>query len=121
MNRIEAEKKYGFRIYQGGAVPEKAVRIVKIGEEVEACSGTHNMLSSTKEVGKILILGTKRIQDGIIRIEFCSGEIALNYLREKERILREVAEKLGVKEENVVEAGKKLFEEWKKERKRLRK
>jgi alanyl-tRNA synthetase len=120
MSRIDAEKRYGFRIYQGGAIPERNVRIVKIGEEVEACSGTHNMLKSTKEVGSILILGTKRIQDGVVRIEFCSGEIAMNYLREKEKILKEVAEKLGVKEEDVVEACKKLFEEWKKERKRLR-
>jgi alanyl-tRNA synthetase len=119
-NRIEAEKKYGFRIYQGGAVPEKNIRIVKIGEEVEACSGTHNMLSSTKELGYILILGTKRIADGVVRLEFCSGERAINYLREKEKLLRETAEKLGVKEEEVVEACKKLFEEWKRERKRLK-
>jgi alanyl-tRNA synthetase len=119
-NRIEAEKKYGFRIYQGGAVPEKNIRIVKIGEEIEACSGTHNMLSSTKEIGYILILGTKRIADGVVRLEFCSGERAINYLREKEKLLREVAEKLGVKEEEVVEACKKLFEEWKRERKRLK-
>lgn len=119
MNRTDAEKKYGFRIYQGGAIPEKTVRIVKIGEEVEACSGTHNLLNSTKEVGNILILGTKRIQDGIVRIEFCSGEVALSYLREKERILSEIAEKLGVREEEVVDACKKLFESWKKERKRL--
>jgi len=119
MSRVEAEKKYGFRIYQGGAIPERNVRIVKIGEEVEACSGTHNMLKSTKEIGNILILGTKRIQDGVVRIEFCSGDVALNYLREKEKILREAAEKLGVREDEVIEVSKKLFEEWKKERKRL--
>jgi alanyl-tRNA synthetase len=40
-------------------------------------------------------------------------------LREKEKILKEVAEKLGVREDEVIEASKKLFEEWKKERKRL--
>jgi alanyl-tRNA synthetase len=120
-NRADAEKKYGFRIYQGGAVPEKIIRIVKIGDEIEACSGTHNMLKSTREIGNIVILGTKRIADGIVRLEFCSGEAALNYLREKEKILKEVAEKLGVNENEVVLACKKLFEEWKKERKRLKK
>jgi alanyl-tRNA synthetase len=78
------------------------------------------MLSSTKEIGYILILGTKRIADGVVRLEFCSGERAINYLREKEKLLREVAEKLGLKEEEVVEACKKLFEEWKRERKRLK-
>jgi alanyl-tRNA synthetase len=120
-NRADAEKRYGFRIYQGGAIPEKRIRIVKIGEEIEACSGTHNMLKSTKEIGNIIIIGAKRIADGIVRLEFCSGEIALNYLREKEKILKEVAEKLGVNENEVVSACKKLFEEWKKERKRLKK
>jgi len=43
-------------------------------------------------------------------------------LREKEKILKEVIEKLGVRgEEEVIDACKKLFEEWKRERKRLRK
>ncbi len=121
ISRVDAEKNYGFRIYQGGAIPEKNVRIVKIGEDVEACSGTHNMLKSTKDVGNILILGSKRIQDGVVRLEFCSGEKALSYLREKARILKEVAEKLNVEEEKVVDACKKLFEDWKSERKRLRK
>jgi alanyl-tRNA synthetase len=120
-SRLEAERNYGFRIYQGGAIPEKNIRIVKIEEEVEACSGTHNMLKSTREIGNILIFGAKRIADGLVRLEFCSGEIALSYLREKEKILKEVASKLEVEEEKVIEACKRLFEEWKKERKRLRK
>ncbi|MCC5994146.1 MAG: alanine--tRNA ligase [Candidatus Aenigmarchaeota archaeon] len=120
LSRQEAEQKYGFGIYQGGAVSERMLRIVSINEiDHEACGGTH--CDSTGEVGFIKIIRSKRIQDGVVRIEFCSGEIALNYLKEKERILKEVAEKLGVEEEKVVEASKKLFEEWKKERKRLRK
>ncbi|MGC8993380.1 MAG: alanine--tRNA ligase [Candidatus Aenigmatarchaeota archaeon] len=121
MPRVEAEKKFGFRIYQGGAIPEKNVRIVSVGEEVEACSGTHNMLKSTKEVGNILILKTKRIADGVVRIEFCSGDVALNYLREKAKILEDVKRILNVEEDKVVETVRKLFEEWKKEKKRLKK
>ncbi|CUU09514.1 Threonyl and Alanyl tRNA synthetase second additional domain-containing protein, partial [Candidatus Kryptobacter tengchongensis] len=86
--RGEAEKKYGFIIYQGGPLNEKNVRIVSFGEEHEACGGLHCF--STKEVGPIIILRTKRIADGIVRIEFCSGEVSLNYLKESEKTLEEI-------------------------------
>ena len=120
MDRGEAEQKYGFRIYQGGAVPSKKIRIVEIeGLDVEACGGMH--CRNTKEVGMILITRTKRIQDGVDRIEFCAGDVALEKLKEKEKILEEVCEQLGVSEEEVVGTAKKLFEEWKGKRKLLRK
>jgi alanyl-tRNA synthetase len=42
MPRSEAESRYGFRLYQGGAVPGKDIRVVKTGDwDVEACAGTH--------------------------------------------------------------------------------
>lgn len=118
--RDEAEKKYGFRIYQGGAVPSKKVRIVEIpGVDVEACGGLH--CSSTKDVGFITIMRTKRIADGIVRLEFCSGDTALEYLKEREKILNEAARLLNVKEEDVPEATIKLFNKWKELRKKLKK
>ena len=41
-DRGTAEQKYGFRIYQGGVVPVKSVRIVSISDkDIEACGGTH--------------------------------------------------------------------------------
>ncbi|MEM0333760.1 MAG: alanine--tRNA ligase, partial [Candidatus Aenigmatarchaeota archaeon] len=113
--RVEAEKRYGFRIYQGGAIPEKNVRIVSIGEEdIEACSGTHNMLKSTKEVGYITIIRTKRISDGVDRIEFCSDIVAYQYLKKKEKILEECCKILNVDENKILEAIDNLFKEWKK-------
>jgi len=118
--RPEAEKKYGFRIYQGGVVPEDKLRIVSIGNiDHEACGGIH--CEKTGDVGSILILKTKRIQDGIVRIEFTVGPLALKYLREKENLLKETANLLKVKEEKVPEAVKDLFERWKQKRKELRK
>jgi alanyl-tRNA synthetase len=75
MPRNDAEKRFGMRIYQGGAVPGKLLRIVNIsGIDVEACGGTH--LNNTREVGKIKILKTTKIQDGVDRIEFTVGEEA---------------------------------------------
>ncbi len=120
MNRMEAEKKFGFRIYQGGYVPSKKIRIVEIpGVDVEACSGTHG--DNTKEIGYIKIIRTKRIADGLVRIELVAGERAIRFLKERERILKEVCEKLGVEEEKIVEAVENLFNEWKRLRKILRK
>ena len=41
-DRGTAEQQYGFRIYQGGVVPVKSVRIVSIEDkDIEACGGTH--------------------------------------------------------------------------------
>jgi alanyl-tRNA synthetase len=86
MPRTEAEQKYGFRIYQGGVVPTKEVRIVNIeGFDVEACGGTH--CSTTGEIGLIKITKTERVQDGVERIEFVAGEAAVNYVEKQESIL----------------------------------
>lgn len=120
MKRGEAEKKYGFGIYAAGYIPSRELRIIEIpGHDVEACGGLH--CDNTREVGFIKIIRTKRIADGLVRIEIKAGEVALQYMKEKEKILSEVAKKLNVKEEEVPEAVKKLFEEWKKKRKQLRK
>ena len=118
--RDEAEKKYGFRIYQGGVVPEEKLRIVSIGNlDHEACGGVH--CDNTSEVEFITILRTKRIQDGIVRIEYTVGPVALKNLKEKETLLKETAKLLKVKEEKVPEAVIELFEKWKAKRKELRK
>lgn len=120
MERKEAEKKFGFKIYQGGYVPSKEVRIVKIGDfDIEACSGTHG--NNTREIGWIKIIKTKRIADGLVRIEILAGERATEYLEEKERILKEVAKELNVREEEVPKAVESLFKEWKKLKKELKK
>ena len=93
-DRGAAEQTYGFRIYQGGVVPVKSVRIVSIGDrDVEACGGTH--VKRTGDIELIKITKTKRIQDGVVRIEFVSGAGAFQYQRrqeqERERIEQESA------------------------------
>lgn len=117
MPRGKAEQKYGFRIYQGGYVPSKNIRVVEVEDfDIEACGGTHG--HSTTDIGPIKIVKTKKIADGLVRIELKAGDVAVEYLKEKEKILEEVAKKLKVKEENVPKAVKKLFDEWKELRKK---
>ncbi|MGD8638893.1 MAG: alanine--tRNA ligase-related protein, partial [Nitrosopumilaceae archaeon] len=82
-DRGTAEQKYGFRIYQGGVVPVKAVRIVSIEDkDIEACGGTH--VKKTGEIELIKITKTKRIQDGVVRLEFVSGPTAFEYVKKQQ-------------------------------------
>ena len=82
-DRGTAEQKYGFRIYQGGVVPVKSVRIVSIEDkDIEACGGTH--VKKTEDIELIKITKTKRIQDGVVRVEFVSGPTAFQYVKQQE-------------------------------------
>ena len=82
-DRGTAEQTYGFRIYQGGVVPVKSVRIVSIeDQDVEACGGTH--VKKTGDIELIKITKTKRIQDGVVRLEFVSGPTAYDYVKAQE-------------------------------------
>lgn len=86
-DRGTAEQRYGFRIYQGGVVPVKSVRIVSIGDkDIEACGGTH--VRKTGDIELIKITRTKRIQDGVVRLEFVSGPNAFEYERQQEQEAR---------------------------------
>ncbi len=94
MMRGDAERKYGFRLYQGGVVPGEHIRVVKIGDwDVEACGGLH--VKSTGEIGLMKILRTERIQDGVERIIFVSGPHAIKYVQQTEDNLRKIAETLN--------------------------
>jgi alanyl-tRNA synthetase len=94
-SRTEAEGKYGFTVYQGGAVPGKTLRIVDIeGFDVEACGGTH--CTRTGEVGLLKVLSTERIQDGMLRLNFVAGARAYEVVTEHERMLSELSRELSV-------------------------
>src|SRR3990172_5736708 len=94
MPRNEAESRYGFRLYQGGAVPGKDIRVVKTGDwDVEACAGTH--LKSTGEIGFIKIVYTERIQDGVERLVYSVGLEALKAVQRQELMLWRVSETLN--------------------------
>ncbi|MFB5622180.1 MAG: alanine--tRNA ligase-related protein, partial [Candidatus Nitrosomaritimum yanchengensis] len=98
-DRGTAEQKYGFRIYQGGVVPVKAVRIVSIEDkDIEACGGTH--VKKTGEIELIKITKTKRIQDGVVRLEFVSGPTAFEYVK-KQQVEAEKKKKLEDNKEKI--------------------
>ena len=112
MTRNIAERKYGFRLYQGGVPPGNTIRVVNIpGIDVEACGGTH--LNNIKEIEKIRVLKTERIQDGVERLVFASGLQAIRFIQDMEATLQEASKILNVSPENVVEGAKKIISEWK--------
>ena len=95
-----AEKRFGFTLYQGGFVPGGEVRVVHVkGFDAQACGGTH--LDNTKEIGQIKLLGSKRIQDGVIRISYVSGEIAKQLEEEEKRLGSEILSAFGARSGNV--------------------
>ncbi len=120
MSRDKAEKAYGFRLYQGGAVPGSKIRVVNTkGFDVEACGGTH--VNSTGEVGFIKVLGSRKIQDGVVRLEFCAGERGVEELQKVEKLLHDASDILRVQPEQLPKTVNRFFTEWKQQRKEIKK
>jgi alanyl-tRNA synthetase len=119
LRRDEAEKRFGFRLYQGGAVPGKVLRIIQVGDlDVEACGGTH--LKRTGEAGIIKILGSTKIQDGVVRLEYAAGRAALEEIQRRHALLHEAASALSVSPDQLPKAANRFFEEWKRLKKENR-
>ncbi|MFP3949707.1 MAG: alanine--tRNA ligase [Candidatus Micrarchaeia archaeon] len=122
MARNDAEKKYGFGLYQGGAVPGKEIRIVIVeGIDAEACGGTHEMLKTTGEIGAFKIIKVEGVQDGIERITFKAGTEAIKYMQEKEGVLKKAADVVSVSDNELPQTVERFFSEWKAQRKEIEK
>jgi len=114
--RTLAEQTYGMRIYQGGAVPGKTIRIVEIKDlDVQACGGTH--LDNTSEAGAIKIIKTSKIQDGIVRIVFTAGKASQKVGAGNEEIAMALSQELGCMQNEVPGRCEELFISWKKAKK----
>ncbi|MBO3757634.1 MAG: alanine--tRNA ligase [Candidatus Brockarchaeota archaeon] len=108
--RTEAERRYGFRIYQGGVVPAKEIIIVSIGNyEVEACGGLH--VENTGQIGLIKIIHAEKIQDGVVRLIFTSGLSSLKLLQEDENIVRKLEKLLKVSKLKLLEQSTNFLKE----------
>ncbi len=118
--RNEAEKKYGFRLYQGGVPIGREIRVVSIDNiDHEACGGTH--CDYTGEIEEFMILDTERVQDGVIRINFVAGERAKQLIKENERIISEIEKILNVGKDEIIDKVEKLLEKAKKKEKEVKK
>ncbi len=112
MSRNKAEKLYGFRLYQGGAVPGKEIRVVRSGDwEVEACGGTH--VKNTGEIGFVKIIHSERIQDGVERLDYAVGIPALKATQKKEKLLMKVSDILNSPIQKLDKTAEKLVNDLK--------
>ncbi|RLM56603.1 alanine--tRNA ligase [Halobellus sp. Atlit-31R] len=110
-DRHAAEEEYGFDLYQGGIPPGQNIRTITVGDDVQACGGTH--VSRTGDIGAIKILTTEPVQDGVERIVFAAGDAAIEATQRTEDALYEAAEILDVTPEDVPETAERFFTEWK--------
>jgi alanyl-tRNA synthetase len=110
MAREKAEAKYGYRLYQGGAVPGSKIRVVRIvGWDTEACGGTH--VKRTGELGVFRIEKIDRLQDGIERIIFSAGIPALKRISDENEELTTTAQLLKTTPDQVPRSTRALLAE----------
>jgi alanyl-tRNA synthetase len=90
----------------------EVVRMVEVGEgeySRELCGGTH--VRSTAEIGAFRILHETSSAANVRRIEAVTGPVAVELLREHDRLLGDVAAQLRTRPQDAPDAVKKLAEE----------
>jgi alanyl-tRNA synthetase len=115
--RREAEDEYGFDLYQGGIPPGENLRLIHVGDDVQACAGTHVL--RTGDIGVIKVLSTERIQDGVERLVFAAGDAAIEATQRTEDALYSAADTFDVSPQEVPGTAERFFDEWKQRGKRI--
>jgi len=82
------------------------VRVVKFGESIELCGGTH--VDNTKDIGGFKIVSEGSVASGIRRIEAISGKAYDDYLNNRLEILESIELEVGGDPKKILETVKKL-------------
>ncbi|HEU5221510.1 MAG TPA: DHHA1 domain-containing protein, partial [Candidatus Nitrosotalea sp.] len=72
------------------------------------------------ELGLIKITKAERIQDGVVRLEFVSGESALKYTQNQDRKISHIVKSLGSSKEKMLESFEHAMKDSEDAKKRLR-
>lgn len=114
----EAERRFGFRLYQGGAIPGNVLRILEIEDiDVQACGGLH--LTNTSQAGIFKIIKRSSVQDGVERIFFTTHNSALKFIKKNQEILSKVSDIFSVSKIELEKTAFNFFKEWKEQRKEI--
>ena len=118
LDRKDADRKYGFDLYQGGAPKGSDIRILRIADhDIQACGGTHH--DEPGRIGQIRIVRSNAVQDGVERLHIVAGDAAMRYARNQEDILRDAADVFQVPVEELPVKASRMFSEWKEQRKKI--
>ncbi len=94
------------------------VRVVEMGDfSTELCGGTH--VRRTGDIGILKLRGEAGVAAGVRRIEALTGPGALEWIRRREQMLRDVGEILKGSEDAAVEKLQKLIAQQKETERRL--
>jgi alanyl-tRNA synthetase len=94
------------------------VRVVDVpGVSMELCGGTH--VANTAEIGVFKIVAESGVAAGIRRIEAVAGPAVLAYLKEREAVVKPLAERFKAQPGEIVERVNQLAEELKVSQKAL--
>ena len=118
LDRKDADRKFGFDLYQGGAPKGSDIRILRIADhDIQACGGTHH--DEPGRIGQIRIVRSNAVQDGVERLHIVAGQAAMEHARNQETILRDASEVFQVPVEELPATASRFFGEWKDQRKRI--
>ncbi len=126
MPLAEAQQIAGVRAVFGEKYPDP-VRVVALGEgdvksfdaartSVEFCGGTH--LSRSGEAGFFKIVSEEAVSKGVRRLTAVAGRHAVAYAQQQDATLRQLAQSLSVKPEELLQRVQSLQEQLKEARKK---
>jgi alanyl-tRNA synthetase len=88
------------------------VRVVKMGDSIELCGGTH--VGSTGQIGLLKLVSEGGVSSGVRRVEALTGQDALDYVAVEEQRLADAARLLGGTPGEVTEKLRALLDKQKK-------
>jgi alanyl-tRNA synthetase len=102
---IDEAKEMGAMALFGEKYGDK-VRVVKFGESIELCGGTH--VDNTKDIGGFKIVSEGSVASGIRRIEAISGNAYDVYINNRLEILESIEFEVGGDPKKILDTVKKL-------------
>ncbi|DAC38486.1 MAG TPA: alanine--tRNA ligase, partial [Candidatus Poseidoniales archaeon] len=115
LDRKDADRKFGFDLYQGGAPKGSDIRILRIADhDIQACGGTHH--DEPGRIGQIRIVRSNAVQDGVERLHIVAGQAAMEHARNQEAILRNASDVFQVPVDELPATANRFFAEWKEQR-----